>query len=160
MTAPDEATTDALLSVIRTLDAALNAERETAAKEREAAAKERKVSRREIARLVTMVEGLTQQLDQLLKDRDEERRGELAKVREQARTTPRNVAYVAPVFIFSRLNWRPFTSTTSATGSIAESIMPVAWDSARANSSPNRASPARKSGSPTQSRRRTLRGDR
>ncbi len=73
MTAPDQATTDTLLGVIRTLDMALKAEREAAAE-----------ARREIARLVTMVEGLTRQLDQLLKDRDEERRAELATVREQA----------------------------------------------------------------------------
>ena len=85
MTAPDQATTDTLLGVIRTLDAALTAEREASAKAREGAAKARAEARREIARLVTMVEGLTQQLDQLLKDRDEERRAELAKLREQAR---------------------------------------------------------------------------
>ncbi len=85
MTAPDQAPTDTLLGVIRTLDAALKAEREASAKAREDAAKARAEARREIARLVTMVEGLTQQLDQLLKDRDEERRAELAKLREQAR---------------------------------------------------------------------------
>lgn len=78
MTPTDQATTDALLDVIRTLNAALQVEREEAAKQREEA-------RREIARLVAMVEGLTQQLDQLLKDHDEERRAKLAKLREEAR---------------------------------------------------------------------------
>jgi len=95
MTAADEATTDALLGVIHTLDAALKAERETAAKERESARTEREVSRREIARLVKMVEGLTAQLDLLLKDRDEERRAELAKVREQARAAAEAAAAAA-----------------------------------------------------------------
>lgn len=75
---PADPTTETLLDVIRTLNAALETAREEAAKQREE-------SRREIARLVAMVEGLTQQLDQLLKDRDDERRAELAKLREEAR---------------------------------------------------------------------------
>ena len=67
-------TIDALLEVIATLRAELVAQRAHAEE-----------SRREIARLVTMVEGLTGQLDVLLRDRDEAQRAELAALREQAR---------------------------------------------------------------------------
>jgi transposase len=73
MTVLADATTETLLSVIRTLNAALQAEQKAAAE-----------SRREIARLVAMVEGLTKQLDLLLRDRDEERRAELARLRQEA----------------------------------------------------------------------------
>jgi transposase len=72
---PDPAATiDLLTGVIETLRSELEAQRQHAAE-----------ARREIARLVTMVEGLTGQLDVLLQDRDEERRAELAKLREEAR---------------------------------------------------------------------------
>ncbi len=82
---PADPTTETLLDVIRTLNAALDTTRKEAAEQRAVAAKEREASRREIAKLVAMVEGLTQQLDVLLKDRDEERRAKLAKLREEAR---------------------------------------------------------------------------
>jgi len=65
---------DALLSVISTLQVELAAQREQASE-----------ARREIARLVKMVEGLTAQLDILLRGKAEERRAELASLREQAR---------------------------------------------------------------------------
>ena len=72
---------DTLLGVVATLQAELEAQREQAAESRREAAE----SRREIARLVAMVEGLTAQLDVLLRDKAEERRAELARVREEAR---------------------------------------------------------------------------
>ena len=65
---------DVLLSVIETLRAELVAQRERADE-----------ARRENARLIKMVEGLTRQLDELLRDRAEERRAELAKLREEAK---------------------------------------------------------------------------
>ena len=74
-----------LLEVIRTLQAELQAQREEAARAREE-------SKREVARLVAMVEGLTGQLDQLLRDRDEERRAELARLREEARAAAARAA--------------------------------------------------------------------
>ena len=64
--------------MIATLQAELAAQREQAAKQADE-------SRREIIRLIKMVEGLTGQLDVLLRDRNEERRAELAKLREEAR---------------------------------------------------------------------------
>jgi transposase len=67
---------DTLLSVVATLQSELAAQREQAAD-----------SRREIARLVAMVEGLTAQLDVLLRDRAEERRAELESLRQEARAT-------------------------------------------------------------------------
>ncbi len=72
--APTASTTDALTRVIATLGAELDEQRKHAQE-----------ARKEIARLVKMVEGLTGQLDVLLRDRDEERRAELAKLREEAR---------------------------------------------------------------------------
>ena len=45
--------------------------------------------------MVAMVEGLTQQLDQLLKDRDDERRAELAKLRKEARAAAEAAKAVA-----------------------------------------------------------------
>lgn len=78
MSPTDPPTADALVAVIITLQAELETQRLEAAKAREEA-------RREIRRLVTMVEGLTKQLDALLRDRDEERRAELAKLREEAK---------------------------------------------------------------------------
>lgn len=77
MTPPNESTQEALLEVIRTLGAGLESQRVEFAKER--ATMEKQVSR-----LVAMVEGLTQQLDLLLKERDEERRAELRRLREEA----------------------------------------------------------------------------
>ena len=68
----------ALLQVIETQQAELAAQREQATRDREEA-------RREIVRLVRMVEKLTKQLDALLHERNEERRAELAKLREEAK---------------------------------------------------------------------------
>ena len=73
MPASDPPTTGALLGVSSTLQAELVAQREQAAE-----------GRREIARLVAMVEGLTAQLDVLLRDRHEEQRAEAAKIRGEA----------------------------------------------------------------------------
>ena len=77
-----------LLEVIRTLQAELQVQRQESARAREE-------SQREIARLVAMVEGLTGQLDRLLRDRDEERRAELAKLREEAKATAARAAELA-----------------------------------------------------------------
>ena len=74
-----------LLGVIQTLQAELQAQREEVARARQEAAKDRAESQREIGRLVVMVEGLTRQLDLLLRDRDEERRAELARLRDEAK---------------------------------------------------------------------------
>jgi transposase len=79
--ASEPPTTEVFLSVIATLQAELTAQREQAAKQAEQVDE----ARREIGRLVKMVEGLTGQLDVLLRDRNEERRAELAKLREEAR---------------------------------------------------------------------------
>ena len=73
------------MAVIESLTSALDAQREEAAKVREEAAKAREEAHREIARLVTMIEGLTRQLDALLGEKHEERRAELARQREEAR---------------------------------------------------------------------------
>ena len=81
MPASEPPTTEVFLSVIATLQAELTAQREQAARQ----SKQADEARREIARLVKMVEGLTGQLDLLLHDRNEERRAELAKLREEAR---------------------------------------------------------------------------
>jgi len=70
-----------LLDVIRTLQAELQAQRDEAARARGEVSE----ARCEIGRLVVMVEGLTKQLDLLLRDRDEERRADLAKLREEAK---------------------------------------------------------------------------
>ncbi len=61
-----------LLGVIQTLQAELQVQREEVARARQEAAKDRAESQREIGRLVVMVEGLTKQLDLLLRDRDED----------------------------------------------------------------------------------------
>jgi len=74
MAAPDETSLAALLCVIETLQAELVARRAETAE-----------AHREIKRLVAMVEGLTKQLDMLLRDRHEERRAALAELREEAR---------------------------------------------------------------------------
>jgi len=74
VTADADPSNASLVEVIRTLTAELEAQRESAQE-----------ARREITRLVQMVEGLTGQLDVLLRDRDEERRAELAKLREEAK---------------------------------------------------------------------------
>jgi len=63
-----------MVELVRTLTAELEAQRKAAEE-----------SRRENARLLKMVEGLTGQLDVLLRDRDEERRAELAKLRQEAK---------------------------------------------------------------------------
>lgn len=67
--------------MIATLQAELAAQREQLKEAAETAAE----SRREIARLVTMVEGLTRQLDVLLRDRQQEQRTALAQLRAEAR---------------------------------------------------------------------------
>lgn len=79
MSPPTDATHEALLEVIRTLGAGLEHERAEHAKDRA-------VHKKQLARLMAMVEGLTQQLDLLLKERDEERRAELVRLREEAAT--------------------------------------------------------------------------
>ena len=66
-----------LLSVIQTLQQQLE-------QQQVQAECDRKEARREIERLMKMLEGLTRQLDELLRDRDEERRAELARVKEEA----------------------------------------------------------------------------
>lgn len=70
MAEPDPPSPALLMSVIQTLQRELETRRREADEARE-----------EIKRLVAMVEGLTLQLDALLRDRDEERRAELAKLR-------------------------------------------------------------------------------
>ena len=94
---PADASTEALIGVITTLQAELSTQRDERelerlerARERERHAREREGSRREIARLVAMVEGLTQQLDELLRDRNEERQAELARLREEAQAALAN----------------------------------------------------------------------
>jgi transposase len=81
----ESSSTDVLLEVIRTLQAQLAAQQHERESEREAERAERSQARQEIARLVSMVEGLTRQLDELLRDRDEERRVELARELEAVR---------------------------------------------------------------------------
>lgn len=66
-----------LLEVIKTLQQQLEMQQRQAEQDRHAA-------RTEIARLVTMLEGLTRQLDELLRDRDEERRAALAQLKATA----------------------------------------------------------------------------
>ena len=73
MAEPDQPPVAVLLSVIQTLQQELETRR-----------READEARLEIKRLVAMVEGLTRQLDLLLRDRDEERRAELAKLRAEA----------------------------------------------------------------------------
>jgi len=83
---PDPAATiDLLTGVIETLRSELAAQREQADRQAEEAARQAEEARGEIVRLVKMVEGLTDQLDVLLRDRNEERRAELARQREEAR---------------------------------------------------------------------------
>lgn len=82
MVAADPPTAEVLLGVISTLQAELAAQREQAA--------------RENARLVAMIEGLTAQLDVLLRDRQEERRAELAKLREEAKAVLEAAAAAPP----------------------------------------------------------------
>ncbi len=85
MTPPADATQEALLEVIRTLGEGMKVQQTEFAKERE-------VHRRQLARLTAMVEGLTKQLDALLKERDQERRAELARIREEAAAALSSVA--------------------------------------------------------------------
>jgi hypothetical protein len=67
-----------LLRLVETLRAEIDAQTRAAA-----AAEERYA--REIRRLIAMVEGLTRQIDELLRDRAEKRRVEPARVREEAK---------------------------------------------------------------------------
>lgn len=90
---PTVLTVETLLEALRVVTATLEASRAEAAALREEAAKQREESRAENARLYAMVQGLTKQLDVLLKSRDEERRAELAKLLEEARA----IAEAAPV---------------------------------------------------------------
>ena len=85
MTPAEQPPAAVLLGVIQTLQAELQVQREEVARARQEAAKDRAESQREIGRLVVMVEGLTKQLDLLLRDRDEERRAELARLRDEAK---------------------------------------------------------------------------
>ena len=95
--APSEQTpATALLGVIHTLQTELQAQRDEVARARQEAAEDRAKAQRENARLVTMVEGLTKQLDLLLRDRDEERRAELAKLREEAKAAAKRAAGDTP----------------------------------------------------------------
>lgn len=68
----------------------------------------RKKDRAEIRRLVAMIEGLTRQLDELLRDRDAERAAEVARLREEARAA---AASATP----------PDASTSSSDGSSTDS---------------------------------------
>ncbi|NOY27557.1 MAG: IS66 family transposase [Oligoflexia bacterium] len=77
MTAPDPPAENPLLAVIASLTAQLAAQHQQAATDREAA-------RRQIERLVKMVEGLTAQLDELLAEHDAARRAKLAELRSEA----------------------------------------------------------------------------
>ncbi|MCB9630525.1 MAG: IS66 family transposase, partial [Sandaracinaceae bacterium] len=77
----DASSVAALLSVIQTLQQELESRRHETAQARAETAE----ARAEIRRLVEMVEGLTRQLDALLRDRNDERRAELAKVQAEAR---------------------------------------------------------------------------
>lgn len=77
MAAPDPPSENPLFAVIANLAALLAAQQQQASAEREAA-------RRQIARLVKMIEGLTTQLDELLSEHDAARRAELAKLRSEA----------------------------------------------------------------------------
>jgi transposase len=71
-------TTGILLGVIERLTQEMEAQRKDARRSLEAA-------RRELARLLILIEGLTHQLDLLLKDKDEERRAALVQLREEAK---------------------------------------------------------------------------
>ena len=79
-----EVSIDALAGVIDTLESELSSQRDERAREQAEHARERDALRGEIARLVAMVEGVTRQLDELLRDRDDERRAKLAELREEA----------------------------------------------------------------------------
>ena len=74
----ESATIRALTAVIESLQAEVSALRSQMAKQQDAYANE-------IRRLVTMVEGLTKQLDVLLRDQDDARRAEVARLRNEAR---------------------------------------------------------------------------
>lgn len=85
---PHDTSILALLAVIESLTRALDTQKEGVAKAQEEAAKAREETtkaRAEITHLVTMVEGLTLQLDALLGEKHEERRAELARQREEAK---------------------------------------------------------------------------
>lgn len=80
MAPPESPSAEALLDIIRTLQTQL----ETQQAQLMTQLREQAKYREEIRRLVTMVESLTRQLDELLRDRDDERRAELARVRASA----------------------------------------------------------------------------
>ena len=85
MSGGDEIAVEALVGVIGTLQTQL-----------EQAARDRAADRREISRLVTMVEGLTQQLDTLIAAKEVEQKAELARQREAARAIAAAAAAAAP----------------------------------------------------------------
>lgn len=77
----DDPTHAALLAVIQSLTATVEEQRAEAAKARDE-------FRRELARLMAMLEGLTRQLDALLGERDAERRAAVAKQRGEPSAKP------------------------------------------------------------------------
>lgn len=86
MVSTDHSDRSVLLSVITTLQQQLEQQQQQALHDRDRAEQDRKEARREIGRLIKMVEGLTAQLDLLLRERDEERRAELARLKGEALT--------------------------------------------------------------------------
>lgn len=89
MSGGDQLAVEALVGVIGTLQAQLERQQVDAARAREA-------DRKEISRLVAMVEGLTQQLDRLLGDQEAERKAELARQRDEARAVVAAIAAAEP----------------------------------------------------------------
>ena len=85
MSGGDQIAVEALVGVIGTLQTQLDQ-----------AARDRATDRREISRLVAMVEGLTQQLDTLIAAKEVERRAELARQRDAARAIAAAAAVAAP----------------------------------------------------------------
>ena len=73
-----------LLSVISTLQQQLEQQQAHTLLAVQRAEHDREAARHEIARLIKMLEGLTHQLDILLRERDEERRADLARLKEEA----------------------------------------------------------------------------
>lgn len=70
--------------VIRALQAQLEMLKQQLETQQARHAKEREADRRQIERLVKMVEGLTRQLDELLADKADQRRAEVARLRKEA----------------------------------------------------------------------------
>jgi transposase len=89
MSPPEDPTHTAFLAVIQSLTATVSSLRQEAAEAREEAKVEARLvraeGRKELARLIVMIEGLTDQLDALLGEHDTARRAALARQREEAR---------------------------------------------------------------------------